>query len=226
MTALWLALIRGIKDEVLSEGVRKQIAESSHQVERALGILGGKQDQYAAVFGGANLFTFFAEGGTGVIPVPISPSFCKKLKDSMILFNTQETRLSSDIHAKVWHSFNEGSNADTLNSMASIALEMVQAFKEEDIRSIGILISETWERQKELHKSVTNQSMDDTFLTLEKAGILWGGKALGAGGGGHLLFLVDPDRRELAESILSYRPGRIVDFNFDFEGLVLTRKEG
>jgi len=224
LNALWLGLIKGVDEDISSEENRRLIAEKSHRIERELGIIGGKQDQYAAVFGGINLFIFHRNGQVDIQKVTIPESCLREMEKSLILFDTGKTRLSSLLHEHVWNGYREGLNKSALFRMRKIAFEMFDCLTEGDLETFGHLMSENWECQKALHSSITNSQIEDIFATVKRAGIL-GGKACGAGGGGCLVFLTKPDCREQIEEVLSTLHGVLVPFEFDWDGLVVERDE-
>ena len=107
--------------------------------------------------------------------------------------------------------------------MREIAFEMFESLIQEDSKSFGRLMNENWECQKALHPSITNERIEEIFEVVRQGDIL-GGKACGAGGGGGLLFLVEPERRNHVAEILSNLSGVIVQFKFDREGLIVERR--
>ncbi|HID05712.1 MAG TPA: hypothetical protein EYP10_01040 [Armatimonadetes bacterium] len=222
LNALWLALIKGVSEDIDSFEMRQLIAEKSHRIERELGIIGGKQDQYAAVFGGINLFVFHQDGSVDVHPVELDESIVSELEHRLVLFDTGKARLSSHLHEHVWGNYRAGKNRQWLIRMRQIAFEMVDCLQAGDIDRFGKLLSENWECQKALHESITNEQIDNIFEVASRVGAI-GGKACGAGGGGCLLFLTAADRREAVENALKSLPGIVVPFRFDFEGLRVWR---
>ena len=124
LNALWLGLIKGVNEDISSPESRQLIAEKAHRIERELGIIGGKQDQYAAVFGGIHLFVFHQGGCVDIQRVHIPDNTLQELKKSLILFDTGETRLSSRLHEYVWENYHKGLNRIALVRMREIAFEM------------------------------------------------------------------------------------------------------
>lgn len=222
LNSLWLALIKAVNEDVESFEMRKLIAEKSHRIERELGIIGGKQDQYAAVFGGINLFVFYRDGSVDVNRLELDESMISELESRLILFDTGKARLSSKLHEHVWGNYFAGKNRSWLVRMREIAFEMTDALKSGDIDTFGKLMGENWECQKALHESVTNDQIERIFKVAMHAGCV-GGKACGAGGGGCLVFLTERGKRQEVENALRSMPGVIVQFKFDFEGLKVWR---
>jgi len=222
LNALWLALIKAINEDVESFEMRKLIAEKSHRIERELGIIGGKQDQYAAVFGGINLFVFHRDGSVDVNRLELDEGIISELEGRLILFDTGKARLSSKLHEHVWGNYFSGKNRGWLVRMREIAFEMADALKSGDIDGFGKLMGENWECQKALHESITNEQIESIFDAAMRSGCV-GGKACGAGGGGCLVFLTKSGKRADVENALRNMPGVIVQFKFDFEGLKVWR---
>lgn len=222
LNALWLALIKAVSEDVESFEMRRLIAEKSHRIERELGIIGGKQDQYAAVFGGINLFVFHQDGSVDVNRLELDEDIITELESRLILFDTGKTRLSSKLHEHVWGNYFAGKNRKWLVRMREIAYEMTHALKSKDIEGFGKLMGENWECQKALHESITNEQIERIFDVAMRTGCV-GGKACGAGGGGCLVFLAERGKRRDVENALRNMPGVIVQFKFDFEGLKVWR---
>jgi D-glycero-alpha-D-manno-heptose-7-phosphate kinase len=222
LNALWLALIKAVNEDVESFEMRQLIAEKSHRIERELGIIGGKQDQYAAVFGGINLFIFHNDGRVSINRLELDETVISELESRLILFDTGKARLSSKLHEHVWGNYFAGKNRHWLVRMREIAFEMTDALKAGDVDRFGRLMSENWECQKALHESITNEQIESVFDVAMRVGCI-GGKACGAGGGGCLVFLAQEGKRQQVENALKSMPGVIVQFKFEFDGLKVTR---
>mgnify|MGYP001025360290 CR=1 FL=1 len=172
---------------------KKKLADDAIHLERELcNEAGGWQDQIAASFGGFNRITLNAEGYT-VDPIIISPIRKKQLNDNLLLFFTGFTHFSADIQA-------ENRDADRTKQL----LEMLSLVDEAqniltntktDLDEFGRLLDITWKLKRETGRKVSTNSIDALYDRGVKAGAL-GGKLLGAGGGGFLLFYVTPDQRE------------------------------
>lgn len=224
LNALWLGMIKRVNENISSQESRQLIAEKAHRIERELGIIGGKQDQYATVFGGFNLFVFHQDGRVDIQKERIPEDSLQELSKSLILFDTGETRLSSQLHKYVWENYRKGLNRPALVRMREIAFEMSDCLTQGDLKSFGHLMNENWECQKALHPSITNAGIENIFEVTKRINVV-GGKACGAGGGGCLVFLTAPEHRKRVEGVLSNLPGVIVQFEFDWDGLVVERIE-
>lgn len=219
LNVVWLSLI---KSQIMEDEDRRQIAELAYQLEAMLGILGGRQDQYAAAFGGFNLMTF-GENGVGVERLTVPSEVVRELEASAILCYTGKPRLSGSIHENVWGQFRSGNPAtvSALYALRDGALQMKPALLAGDLHRFARLVGENWSCQKALDPSVTNEQIESLFATAKAAGA-WGGKACGAGGGGCLLFLAAPEARAAVTAALAARGVRIIPFSFEFDGLTVT----
>jgi len=222
LNVVWLALAR--REEVTSREDRMRMAALAYDIEKTLGIIGGKQDQYASAVGGINLFEFTAEGVT-CHPVELSEPRRQELERLLVLVYTGRPRLSSNIHRNVWGNFRAGreDNIRALFSLRESAYEARQALQEWDLEAFARIVTHQRHYMKRLDASTSNQQIEDLFALAEPH--ILGGKPCGAGGGGCLLFIAKSTaaKERLHEALrgLGLSP---LDVQFDFEGLVVTRK--
>jgi D-glycero-alpha-D-manno-heptose-7-phosphate kinase len=155
----------------------------------------GSQDQTAVAFGGLNNIFFSKEKKIEVKPIPISFENLEKFNKSLVIFFTGFTRNSSIISEEFIKNIPKNRNA--LNEIASISYEAMSIFKNNkiDLKKMGKLLNETWKIKKKLSSLVSNNFVEDVYLKGIKLGA-YGGKLMGAGGGGFVLFVVDPKYRE------------------------------
>lgn len=173
---------------------KKKLADEAIYLERVLcGEAGGWQDQIAASFGGFNRISFNADGYE-VIPVIISPERKKNLNRNLMMFFTGFTRFSAEVQKQ---------NAGTRNSKRAQLREMydlvgeaeaVLTNKEADMDEFGRLLDHTWRLKRQTGSTISTDSIDVLYEKGIKAGAL-GGKLLGAGGGGFMLFYVPQERQ-------------------------------
>lgn len=174
---------------------KKKLADEAIYLERVLcNEAGGWQDQIAASFGGFNRINFNSEGYE-VLPVIISPERKKRLNDNLLMFFTGFTRFSSDVQ-KV----NNVSAKEKRNQLREMHLlvddaEKVLTDSTADLDDFGRLLDHTWKLKKQTGSAISTNSIDAFYEKGIKAGAL-GGKLLGAGGGGFLVFYVQPEYRE------------------------------
>ena len=174
---------------------KKKLADEAIYLERYLcQEVGGWQDQIAASFGGFNRINF-SEDGYEVLPLIISPERKKQLNDNLLMFFTGFTRLSSEIQATNQIAAKE-KNAQ-LKEMYQLVNEAEQVLVDAnaDIDEFGRMLDYTWKLKRQMGAKVSTGSIDSLYEKGIKAGAS-GGKLLGAGGGGFLVFYVKPEYRE------------------------------
>ena len=154
---------------------------------------GGVQDQIAAAFGGLNRIDFDADGYR-VSPIIISPERKRELNDSLLLFFTGFSRFSSDIQEGTKRAIKD--KEAELKEMYALVdeAEAVLTDKSKSLSEFGRLLNHTWELKRGISSSISTESIDSLYKKAMEAGAL-GGKLLGAGGGGFLLFFAEPDTR-------------------------------
>ena len=174
---------------------KKRLADEAIYLERELcQEEGGWQDQIAASFGGFNRINFNAEGYE-VLPVIISPERKKQLNQNLMMYFTGFTRFSSEIQ-KANAAGREDKTAQ-LKEMLSMVdeAEKILTDKEASLDEFGRMLDYTWKLKRQTGAAVSTNSIDALYAVGMKAGAL-GGKLLGAGGGGFLIFYVQPDKQE------------------------------
>jgi D-glycero-alpha-D-manno-heptose-7-phosphate kinase len=197
-----------------------EIAELAHLLEvEELHVAGGKQDQYAAAVGGVN-FLEFKDPAVAVSPLRLAAGVVSELEKHLVLCYTGKSRVSGNIISTVMNAYQQGVPATTraLHRLKDIAREMKSALLRGDLADFGRLLSENWACQKALDPSVTNPQIDALFDVALASGAI-GGKALGAGGGGCLLFFCQGDKEHLVRRKLAEAGTQIIDCNLDFHGL-------
>ena len=155
---------------------------------------GGLQDQIAAAFGGLNLIEFSADGYE-VRPVIISPERKEQLNDNLVMFFTGFTRFSSDVQKA--NAVGKQDKTAQLREMLALVddAECVLTDKNTDLDDFGRMLDHTWKLKRQTGSAVSTNSIDELYAKGMAAGAL-GGKLLGAGGGGFLVFYVQPDHQD------------------------------
>lgn len=222
LNVVWLSLAKGKPIQTQEE--KEAIAASAYDIEKVLGIIGGKQDQYASAMGGINLFEFTEQG---VVTRPINISFqdIETLESLLVLCYTGQARLSSNIHQNVWGNFRRGrrETVDALFALRDSAYEGKGILEKGQFERFGPLLTLQFECMKSLDASTSNETVDSLFRLV--ADEISGGKPCGAGGGGCLLFCCkDPSLKPTVQEKISSAGFRVVDFAFEFEGLTVTFK--
>ena len=174
---------------------KKKLADEAIYLERNLcQEAGGWQDQIAASFGGFNRINFNADGYE-VLPVIIAPERKKQLNKNLMMFFTGFTRFSSDVQKA--NAAGKTDKTEQLKEMLSLVddAERVLTDKESDLDDFGRLLDHTWKLKRQTGSAVSTNSIDELYAKGMAAGAL-GGKLLGAGGGGFLVFYVQPERQD------------------------------
>ncbi len=196
-----------------------ELADLAYQIERIdLGQLGGRQDQYAAAFGGFN-FIEFTSGRTEVIPLRVRRNTLNELHYRMVLCDLGSVRLSSTILRDQIDKYSSGtkSSVEALDGSKRIAYEMRRALMIGDIELMAELLNEGWKQKKLYSGMITNPKIDEVYEDLMQHGAV-GGKLLGAGGGGHMLFICEDDRKIDVVNRLQELNLELVRFAFDYKG--------
>lgn len=215
LNVVWLSLI---KSKVVTLEDKKMLANMAYDLESMLGILGGKQDQYASAVGGFNFMTF--EDTVTVDQLVLPRELTTELEERLVLCYTGKPRLSSNIHENVWGAYKRGvpETINALYNLRNVAIRMKQVLLDGNLDEFGDLLNQNWKHQKQLDPSVTNEQIDDLFQVAIKSGAT-AGKACGAGGGGCVVFFCDRDKRPDVIRAVETAGTRFIDFKFDFTGL-------
>ena len=193
----------------------RQLAEEAIHVERdILKEHGGWQDQVAAAYGGLNRIDF-KDGDFSVHPIIISPERKHELDENLMLFYTGIQRFSSEIQADTFAKPVDKTK-QLLDMLALVdEAEKVLTGRNTSLNEFGLLLDQTWKLKRGTGAKVSNGSIDELYDIALKAGAL-GGKLLGAGGGGFLLFYCEKDKQPALVKALELL--MVVPFNFENEG--------
>ncbi len=207
-----LNALNGLEGRISSK--YELMRDSIYIEQKMIGEAVGAQDQTAAAYGGFNHIIFRRDGEIEAMPVTISESRIKELNEHLLLVFTGFQRYAKDIEEKKISSIPQNMNRlDRIKGYVSDAMEILNS--DTDIREFGGLLNDTWMEKKQLADNVTDERIDDLYcLGMENGAI--GGKLLGAGGGGFMLFFVPPEnklklRRQLDDHIC-------VPFKFENSG--------
>ena len=215
--AVTAGLLNAIKDEKLDD---YQLAEIAYQAERIeMGVSGGWQDQYAAVFGGFNYIEFKADDIL-VHPLRLKTDILNELECSFLLCFTGQTRNSGDIAHRQETSFvaMDDHVVSALDQTKELALKIKNVLLRGDLTLFSRLLRDAWAIKKRFDRQISNSVIDALYEAGMAAGAL-GGKVLGAGGGGYILFFCPHRIRQDVARSLTAAGGEIMAFNFDFKGL-------
>lgn len=197
-----------------------EIASLAYQIERNdLGIKGGRQDQYAAAFGGFNLIEFHGDRVV-VNPLRIPNEVLNELHYSLMLFYTGGTRLSAHIIDAQTQAFvqRQTSAVGAMDELKRLATETKNALLQGRLEDFGALLHEAWMNKKKMATAISNPLIDEIYEQARRLGAL-GGKISGAGGGGYMFlycpYETQPKITERLEAMGALR----VDFSFEKNGL-------
>jgi len=180
----------------------------------------GKQDQYAAAYGGLNFITFHPDGQVSVERIVLQPDRFNELQDNLLMFYTGGTRSASGILKE--QSANTTAHEDKRNNlrkMTALARELRVELEQNNIDAMGDILHRSWVYKKELASGISSSKIDLWYEKALQAGAS-GGKLLGAGGGGFLLFYVPAQKREAVRAALSEL--RELMFRFDQAGSAIV----
>lgn len=175
----------------------------------------GSQDQVFSSYGGFNVIDFLSNGEIRVEPVIISPERLERFESSWMLIFSGLSRTASEVAGEQIR--NTSKNISYLNDMKALVGDALAIISHgnSDLREFGILLNETWRLKRSLSSRISSSDLDNLYDLAIKAGAV-GGKLLGAGGGGFMLFYVEPEEKDhVRKALSSYLE---VPFKFDFDG--------
>jgi D-glycero-alpha-D-manno-heptose-7-phosphate kinase len=175
----------------------------------------GKQDQYIAAFGGLNLIRFYSDESVSVEPIICKPEIVKKLEESILIFYTGRTRSASTLLREQSKSMDNSVKRTLIKEMVKLAFDLKYILENEDLDSVGELLDKNWRLKSQLVSGISDIQIDDWYQRGIKAGAK-GGKLLGAGYGGFLMFFVPLEKQ--ANVIKALSDLKIIPFSFDNSG--------
>jgi D-glycero-alpha-D-manno-heptose-7-phosphate kinase len=197
-----------------------ETARLAYTVERVdLGLKGGTQDQYAAVFGGFN-FMEFSEDGVIVNPLRVPAETVNELEYNLLLCFTGGTRASDHIidDQTGRYQSQEASTLDGLRMQKELAVEMKNALLQSKLTEFGSLLDRAWTYKKQMSPKISNDHIDALYDEAKRHGAI-GGKVTGAGGGGYMLLYCKYDAKHRVRSALAALGAEAAEFQFDHTGL-------
>ena len=184
-------------------------------------LAGGKQDQYAAAFGGFNFMEFLPSDMVIVNPLRIKDWIVEELEGSMLLYFTGRSRDGAAIISEQQKATKAG-NAVAVEAMHRIkqsAIDMKLALLQGDMARFAGILGAAWEDKKKMAGAITTPMIQEAFDVALEAGTI-SGKVSGAGGGGFIMLMVPPTKRVAVSLALSKLPGKVVPFQFTQKGAV------
>jgi D-glycero-alpha-D-manno-heptose-7-phosphate kinase len=198
------------------------IAHLAYEIERIdLKMAGGKQDQYAATFGGVNYIEFLANDRVIVNPLQLKPEIINELEFNLLLYFTETQRLSATIISEQVKNVQEKNtkSVEAMHNLKEQAHQMKEALLKGELNKIGEILSFGWQNKKNMAHSISNQQIDKIYNTAIGEGAT-GGKISGAGGGGFMFFFCPGITKMKVAKAIGMLGGRIQPFKFTQQGLV------
>ncbi len=197
------------------------IARLAFDIERKdLKMAGGRQDQYAATFGGFNFMEFYADEKVIVNPLRVKSDYVNELEFNILLYYTGTSRLSAQIIEKQSDNFQKKSkkSVDAAHKLKEQAVMMKEAILMGQLHQIGEILDMGWYYKKQTAKSISNPLIDQIYDAALEAGAT-GGKISGAGGGGFMMFYAPKNTRYAVMKVLNSYGGEVRSFNFTERGM-------
>lgn len=197
-----------------------EVAHLAYEIERQdLGLSGGKQDQYAAAFGGCNFMEFYDQGRVIVNPLRIKPWVLAELEASLVLYFTGVSRASAAIIDEQTRNVaaSRQSSIDAMHRLKQEAGQMKEALLRGDLQRFARTLQSGWEAKKQMAASITNPMIDRIEQIAFANGAI-AAKVSGAGGGGFMMFQCAPEDRLQLKRSLAREPGSTMDFHFTQDG--------
>jgi D-glycero-alpha-D-manno-heptose-7-phosphate kinase len=222
-SAAGVATVAALAEAQGEQLTRTSIAELSREIEIAdLGIPGGRQDHYAAAYGGA-LGLRFSAGGVDVRRIPLSAQLRADIERRCVIVYTGQSRISGDTIKAVMGAYasRDPTVLAALRAMRENAEQMTGALADGDLDRLAALVDEQWTRQRSLHPAIPTPLIDEIISRANDAGAA-GAKALGASGGGCVLVIAKNDRVSAVRDVVSSL-GEPLPFSIDQIGVERCR---
>jgi len=201
------------------------IAALAFQIERIdLGLSGGRQDQYAATFGGINFMEFYNNNHVIVNPLRIKETILSELENSMVLYYTGTSRVSASIiDQQISNARNDDATAlEAMQQVKKDAVSLKEHLLKGNISGFADRLNLAWLSKKRMANAISNRAIDDIYDFALQNGA-FAGKITGAGGGGFMMFMVDPAQRIRLVDALQTLEGSVVNFHFTNHGAASWR---
>jgi D-glycero-alpha-D-manno-heptose-7-phosphate kinase len=222
-----VGLIKALSTACSLNWTHQEIAELASYIEiKKLGAPIGKQDQYAAAFGGLNLIEF-KENETIVTRLKITPECSQCLSKSLMLFYTGQSRSANEILLKQREATENKSGAalEALHRVKAMVPLVQQCLETGDIKGLGSFLHKNWIEKRKFASGVSNSHIDECYEAALAAGA-YGGKITGAGGGGFLLICCEEPEQERVAAALKKKGLVRIGFNFDSLGARVIMNSG
>ncbi len=197
------------------------IAHLAFSIEREdLKMAGGRQDQYAATFGGVNFMEFSANDKVIVNPLRIKETSLHELENNLVLFFTETSRVSSDIIEKQRKNVTDKneSSISAMHNLKEQAQLMKEALLKGEVDKIGEILHYGWTNKRQMAEGISNSMIDEIYKSAMTAGAT-GGKISGAGGGGFMIFYAPENNKYAVIEALNKMGGRVMRYTFTEIGM-------
>src|SRR5690242_9463422 len=198
------------------------MAHYAYEIERKdLRLAGGKQDQYAATFGGVNFMEFYSDDKVIVNPLRIKQEYLNELENNLVLYFTATSRESSEIIKEQQKNVLEKNerSVEAMHLLKEQARMMKEALLKGRLHEIGEVLDYGFEQKRNMAKNITNETIEEIYHAAKKAGAT-GGKISGAGGGGFMTFYCPGNTRYKVIDILNSFGGEVKPYRFTKQGLI------
>lgn len=196
-SALVVALVDAFRSVMDAPLGQYDVARLAFEIERVdLSLAGGRQDQYAAAFGGINFIEFLREDRVIVNPMRVADAIRYELESSLVICFSGRSRQSADIISRQTTGLMSGSEKTlaAMHQLKADAVEMKRLLLLGDIEQMAEILNHSWRAKKATAEGISTDRIDELFDVAMKAGAI-GGKVSGAGGGGFMFFLAHPEQR-------------------------------
>lgn len=211
-----VGLLHNVRSHLGLESSKEQLAAEACEIEiERLKEPIGKQDQYAAAYGGLNIFRFKSNGSVEVEPVNPGPIKLKCLESNLMMFYTGLQRSASGILAEQKKNISADDKFENLKSMTFLVNDLKECLLNGELNDFGKILHENWILKQKLAGSISSGYIDEMYNIALQNGAL-GGKLLGAGGGGFLLFYCPKENQDKLKEAL--KPLRYFPFQFEEDG--------
>jgi D-glycero-alpha-D-manno-heptose-7-phosphate kinase len=219
-STLVVAMVKAFVEALALPLGEYDIAKLAFKIEREdAGLQGGRQDQYAATFGGFNFMEFYDNERIIVNPLRVKNWILSELEASLVLFHTGVSRSSAAIIAEQAQNIATHSprSLEAMHQLKADAFMMKEAILKGDFHAFAAVLNKSWIAKKRTADSISNTRIDHLFDVALEAGAI-AGKVSGAGGGGFIMFVIDPAERIRVIRRLEREEGQVTAFSFTKRG--------
>ena len=194
------------------------IAKLAFEIEREdIGIIGGAQDQYAATFGGFNFIEFYKNKHVIVNPLRIKNWIINELEASMVLYFTNIQREATQIEHEKQALIKNQKSIEAMHEIKKDAQKMKEYLLKGEIKNFADILGKSWKAKKQVSNLVSNPEIEKIYSIATAVGA-FSGKVSGAGGGGFMFFMIQPEKKYQLIQKLNQEAGKVFHFHFVLDG--------